>query len=268
VTNAAGSILLTFHVFTFPRGFFVTFQSPITRIPFDALPPFLYLPWRMIITIDGPAGTGKSTVAQQVAERIGFDFLDTGAMYRAVGLEAVRRHANLQDARELAFVVKHCRIRFDWSRKPPGLLLNDEPVGHLLRGTEVTRAASFVAAVTAVREQLVNEQQQIGREHGKLLTEGRDQGTVVFPAAELKIYLDAAPQERARRRVAQLRARGETVDLSQVLAEIFERDQRDAGRTVGPLAVPRDAVVIDTTSITREQVIDEIVRHARLRGAQ
>jgi cytidylate kinase len=221
----------------------------------------------MIITIDGPAGTGKSTVAQQVAERIGFDFLDTGAMYRAVGLEAVRKRANLQDARELGFLAKHCRIRFDWTQKPPALFLNEEPVGHLLRGTEVTRAASLVATVPTVREQLVSEQQQIGRDHGKLLTEGRDQGTVVFPGAELKIYLDATPQERARRRVAQLRARGETVELSLVLAEILERDQRDAGRAVGPLAIPRDAVVVDTTSITRDQVVEEIVRHARLRGA-
>lgn len=222
----------------------------------------------MIVTIDGPAGTGKSTVAQQVAERIGFDFLDTGAMYRAIGLEAVRRNANLQDARELAFVVKHCRIRFDWRQRPPALLLNDEPVGHLLRGTEVTRAASFVATVPAVREQLVGEQQQIGREHGKLLTEGRDQGTVVFPDAELKVYLDATPQERARRRVAQLRTRGEVLELSTVLAEILERDKRDAGRAVGPLAVPHNAVVIDTTNITREQVVDEIVRHAQARGAK
>ena len=222
----------------------------------------------MIITIDGPAGTGKSTVAQQVAERIGFDFLDTGAMYRAVGLAAVRRSANLEDARELAFMVKHCRIRFDWSQRPPSLLLNDEPVGHLLRGTEVTRAASFVAKVPAAREQLVAEQQQIGREHDNLLTEGRDQGTVVFPDAALKVYLDATPLERARRRVAQLRARGEVVEPGAVLTEILERDHRDASRTVGPLAIPRDAVVIDTTSITREQVVDEIVRHATARGAK
>lgn len=222
----------------------------------------------MIITIDGPAGTGKSTVAQQVAERIGFDFLDTGAMYRAIGLEAVRRNANLEDARELAFMVKHCRIRFDWSQRPPSLLLNDEPVGHLLRGTEVTRAASFVARVPAVREQLVGEQQQIGREHGKLLTEGRDQGTVVFPEAALKVYLDATPQERARRRVAQFRARGEIVDPTAVLTEILERDERDVGREVGPLAVPRNAVVIDTTNITREQVVEDIVRHAFSRGAK
>jgi cytidylate kinase len=222
----------------------------------------------MIITIDGPAGTGKSTVAQRVAEHIGFDFLDTGAMYRAVGFEAVRRNVNLHDARELAFVVKHCRIRFDWNQRPPALLLNDEPVGHLLRGSEVTRAASLAATVPAVREQLVAEQRQIGREHGNLLTEGRDQGTVVFPDAPLKVYLDATPQERARRRVVQLRARGEVVEPGAVLAEIIERDKRDAGRAIGPLAMPRDAVVIDTTSITQEQVVDQIVRHARARGAK
>jgi cytidylate kinase len=220
----------------------------------------------MIVTIDGPAGTGKSTVAQHVAERIGFDFLDTGAMYRAVGLEAVRRGANLQNARELASIVRHCAIRFDWSQRPPALLLNDEPTGHLLRTAEVTRAASLVATVPAVREQLVRQQQQIGREHGKLLTEGRDQGTVVFPEAQLKLYLDATPQERARRRVAQLRDRGEILDYAAVLAEIVDRDQRDAGRSIGPLAVPGDAVIIDTTSLTLEQVVDRIVQVARERG--
>jgi cytidylate kinase len=114
----------------------------------------------------------------------------------------------------------------------------------------------------------VREQQQIGREHGNLLTEGRDQGTVAFPEAELKIYLDATAEERARRRIVQLRARGEVVEPGAVLSEILERDKRDASRAVGPLAVPRDAVVIDTTSIPREQVVDEIVHHARARGAK
>ena len=116
----------------------------------------------MIITIDGPAGTGKSSVALTVAEQLGFDFLDTGAMYRAIALEALRRNVSLEDSRELAFIAKHCRIAFDWTRKPPGLRLNDEPVGHLLRSGEVTRAASFIAVVPAIREQLVLEQQRIG----------------------------------------------------------------------------------------------------------
>ena len=217
----------------------------------------------MIITIDGPAGTGKSTVAHAVAERLGFDFLDTGAMYRAIGLEALRREADLNDARTLAFIARHARIEFDWSRHPPGVLLCGEPVGHLLRGGEATRAASYVAVVPAIREMLVAEQQRIGRERPNLVTEGRDQGTVVFPHAELKFYLDATPQERARRRVGQLRARGEIVDYQEVLNGIMARDTRDATRTVGPLAVPADAEVIDTTSLTQEQVIDSIVGRAR-----
>ena len=213
----------------------------------------------MIITIDGPAGTGKSTVAQAVARRLGFDFLDTGAMYRAIGLEALRREANLDDPRELAFIAKHCRIAFDWSRQPPGVLLNDEPVGHLLRGGEATRAASYVAMVPAIREALVADQQRIGRERPDLVTEGRDQGTIVFPDAGAKFYLDAAPAERARRRAAQLRARGEVVDFQELLNQILARDQRDAGRAVGPLATPSDATVVDTTSITQEEVIDAII---------
>ena len=217
----------------------------------------------MIITIDGPAGTGKSTVAREVAGRLGFDFLDTGAMYRAVALEVIRRRADLRDTRELGFVVRHCRIAFDWSKQPPGVLLNGELVAHLLRGSEVTSAASHVAAVPAVREQLVREQQRIGHEHGNLVTEGRDQGTVVFPNAQLKIYLDATAEERARRRVAQLRSRGEIAHHDEVLREIRERDQRDSTRSVGPLTIPPRAQVIDTTHLTEQQVIDQIVNLAR-----
>src|SRR5688572_597839 len=216
----------------------------------------------MVITIDGPAGTGKSSVALAVAERLGFDFLDTGAMYRAIGVAALRREINLEDARELAFVAKHARIEYDWSKHPPGVLLNDEPVGHLLRGAEATRAASYVAVVPAIREMLVKQQQEIGRSHRDLVTEGRDQGTVVFPNAELKFYLDASPAERARRRVHQLRARGEIVDYQEVLDQIESRDQRDKSRKFGPLSVPADAEVVDTTKLTQDQVIDHIVERA------
>ena len=220
----------------------------------------------MIITIDGPAGTGKSTVARAVADRLGYDFLDTGAMYRAVGLEAVRRQANLEDARELSYIAKHVRIEFDWSQHPPGVLLNDEPVAHLLRGGEATRAASYVAAVPAVRELLVRQQRQIGASRTDLVTEGRDQGSVVFPDAGLKFFLDASPAERARRRVAQLRHRGEIVDYGEVLKQIVARDTRDSSRSVGPLVVPKDAEVIDTTKLTEDEVVDRIVSRAR-RGA-
>ena len=219
----------------------------------------------MIITIDGPAGTGKSTVARAVADRLGYDFLDTGAMYRAVGLEAVRRQADLEDARELSYIAKHVRIEFDWSQHPPGVLLNGEPVAHLLRGGEATRAASYVAAVPAVRELLVRQQRQIGASRTDLVTEGRDQGSVVFPDAGLKFFLDASPAERARRRVAQLRHRGEIVDYGEVLKQIVARDTRDSSRSVGPLVVPKDAEVIDTTALTEDQVVDGIVARVRSR---
>src|SRR6266851_445256 len=167
----------------------------------------------MIITIDGPAGTGKSTVAQAVADRLGYDFLDTGAMYRAIGLEALRRRAKLDDPRELAFIAEHCRIEFDYATKPPGVLLNGQAVGHLLRGKDATAAASYVAVVPAIRELMVRQQQEIGRRRP-------DQGTVVFPEAAMKFFLDATPQERARRRAAQLRARGEVVEYQEILGEI------------------------------------------------
>src|SRR4051812_15782661 len=217
----------------------------------------------MVITIDGPAGTGKSSVAHTVAKRLGFDFLDTGAMYRAIGLEALRREANLEDPRELAFIARHVRIGFDYAKHPPGVMLNGEPVGHLVRSGEATRAASYVAQVPAIREMLVAQQRQIGKDRPNLVTEGRDQGSVVFPDAEVKVYLDATPAERARRRAAQLRARGEIVDHAELLAQIVARDQRDKSRSVGPLAVPQGAVVIDTTTLTQDQVVDRIVDVAR-----
>lgn len=217
----------------------------------------------MIITLDGPAGTGKSSVALAVADRLGFDFLDTGAMYRAIGLEAIRRNADLDDSRGLAYIASHCRIEFDWSSHPPGVVLNGEPVTHLIRGSEPTRAASKVAAVGPVREQLVEQQRRVGRERPNLVTEGRDQGSVVFPDARFKFYLDATAEERARRRAAQLRARGEIVDPLQILREIRERDHRDSTRAVGPLTVPRGATVIDSTGKSQEQVVDEIVAHVK-----
>jgi CMP/dCMP kinase len=222
----------------------------------------------MIITIDGPAGTGKSTVAQAqaLAQRLGFDFLDTGAMYRAVGLEALRRNASLEDPRELTFIARHIRIDFDWAKRPPLVMLNGDVVGHLLRGGEATRAASYVAVVPAIRELLVAQQQRIGRERDNLVTEGRDQGTVVFPAAEFKFYLDASPQERARRRAAQLRARGEIVDVNEILSQIVARDTRDASRSVGPLAIPADAEVIDTTGLSQQDVVDRMI--ARVQSGQ
>lgn len=219
----------------------------------------------MIITIDGPAGTGKSSVAQAVAAQLGFDFLDTGAMYRAVALAALRRGCNLQDPRELAFVARHARIVLDFSQRPPAVLLNGENVGHQLRGGQVTGAASFVAQVPEIRQLLVEQQRQVGQARPNLVSEGRDQGTVVFPDAQLKFYLDADPAERVRRRANQLRARGEVVDLAQLHRQMIERDTRDSKRATGPLSRAADAQVIDTTRLSQQQVVDKIVAVARAR---
>jgi cytidylate kinase len=220
----------------------------------------------MIITIDGPAGTGKSSVSQQVARRLGYAFLDTGAMYRAVALEALRREIDLDNVREVAFAARHAGIEFDWSVYPPGVVLNGEPVTHLLRSAEVTSAASRVAVVPAVREMLVGQQRRIGNAHGNIVTEGRDQGSIVFPGAQYKFYLDATPAERARRRAAQLRARGEIVDVMEIQRQMEDRDARDTGRAVGPLAVPKDAHLIDTTSMSEQQVIERIISIVQQKG--
>ena len=213
----------------------------------------------MIVTLDGPAGTGKSSVARRVAARVGFDFLDTGAMYRAIGYEALRREADLDDARELAWVARHCRLDFDWAQEPPALRLNGEDVTGRLRGAEATRAASYVAQVADVRSMLVEQQQRIGREHTNLVTEGRDQGSVVFPDAELKFFLDADSAERARRRAAQLRERGEVVDVGEIQRDIEERDRRDRNRAVAPLRPAEGANLIDTTDMTQDEVTNQIV---------
>lgn len=219
----------------------------------------------MIITIDGPAGTGKSSVARRVAEQLGFDFLDTGAMYRAVGLEAVRREIDLTNRNELIVAARACRISFDWSRHPPRLVLNGNDVTDQLRTDRVTEAASHVAVVDDVRAVLVEQQKRIGTEHSNLVTEGRDQGTVVFPDASLKFFLDASLDERARRRHAELRAKAENVDYWKVYHDMDERDRRDRNRAVAPLRPAADAIVVDTTKMSRDEVVAHIVNIARER---
>jgi cytidylate kinase len=179
----------------------------------------------------------------------------------------LRRHANLEDARELTYIAEHCRIEFDYTTRPPGVNLNGQPVGHLLRGKDATAAASYVSVVPAIREMLVKQQQEIGRRWPNLVTEGRDQGTVVFPDAALKFFLDATPAERAKRRVTQLRSRGEIVDYKEILNGIIARDERDRNRPVGALRPAGDAQIIDTTAMTMDQVIEEIVgRAGQVRG--
>ena len=207
----------------------------------------------MIITIDGPAGAGKSSVARRLAQRLGFYFLDTGAMYRAVALAALRRGIDVSQPDLLAALVDELDIRVDGDR----VLLDGEDVGQAIRTSEVTALVSAVADHPRVRQRLVQLQRQAA-EGRNIVTEGRDQGTVVFPDADLKIFLTASPEVRARRRQAELLARGESIELDELLQQIKERDRRDQSRQVGPLRKAGDAVEINTDSLSLDEVVDRI----------
>ena len=212
----------------------------------------------MIITIDGPAGSGKSSVAKALAQRLGFETLDTGAMYRAIALAVTRAAIDESNTAELQRVLGGSRIEM-----PPGrVILNGEDVSGLIRTPEVSAAASRLAAMSEVRRFLVALQRKIG--HGRnLVTEGRDQGTVVFPDAAHKFFLHADAHERARRRWRELQARGLTTGLETVLAEQNARDLRDASRDDSPMQPAPDAIVIDTTHLTPGEVLDRLEQEIR-----
>ena len=211
-----------------------------------------------IVTIDGPSGGGKSTVSRALAARLGFTYLDTGAMYRAVAYKCRREGVDPQDEVRLGALLGTTRIDL----LPPAeggddvrVLLDGEEVGDLLRTPEMGLLASRVSAQPLVRRHLTRLQQQIG-EAGAVVAEGRDTGTVVFPRAAWKFYLDASAEVRARRRAAQLRGKGEQVDEEQLLAEIVQRDRDDRERAIAPLTVAADAVRIDSTHLPAEAVVD------------
>jgi cytidylate kinase len=203
---------------------------------------------RMIVAIDGPAGAGKSTIARRVADRSGFLYIDTGAMYRAVALAALRAAVPLDNQTALARIADEAQIELGAS-----VMLNGEDVSEAIRTPEVSQAASKVSAAPGVRVALVRKQQAMGARN-RAVMEGRDIGTVVFPRAEVKIFLTASPEERARRRVEELRAKGVAADHADVAREMRERDLRDSTREVSPLRKADDAVEVDTTGLTLEQV--------------
>lgn len=212
----------------------------------------------MIITIDGPAGAGKSTVARSLARRLGFTFLDTGAMYRAVTLAAFRRRLPWDDADAMADLSRHVRIYLD----DDSVWLDGDDVTDAIRTLEVTSLVRYAANNPQVREEMVRLQRAAVA--GKnVVTEGRDQGTVVFPQAELKIFLTAGPEERARRRLRDLNARGEYPTFAEVLAKQNARDASDQDRDVGPLVAADDAVHLVSDGHTLEEVIDLIEAMAR-----
>jgi cytidylate kinase len=212
----------------------------------------------VIVTIDGPAGSGKSAAALQLARKLGIPHLDTGAMYRAVALDALEEGI-LADPDRIAQRCRLLSLTFDFSRSPAPILLNGHDVSEQIRAPRVTEVTWVAADNPWVREELVRLQRQIGREQGSLVTEGRDQGTIVFPNADFKFYLNAHPEERARRRIAQLAAKGISAEQSDVLEQILQRDMRDQARAVGPLARPKDALDIDTTDLTLEETVDAMI---------
>jgi CMP/dCMP kinase len=206
---------------------------------------------RIVIAVDGPAGAGKSTASRTLAGRLGYAYVDTGAMYRAVGVIAHLRGVALDDDEALARLVGG--LRFE-PRDVGGLAVDGTDVSVEIRRADAGELASRVSTRPVVRERLVAPQRALGA-GGGVVMEGRDIGTVVFPNAEVKLYLTADPIERARRRAAELRARGETVDEAALAREIAARDERDSARSHSPLRPATDALRLDTTGLTLEQVV-------------
>jgi cytidylate kinase len=204
----------------------------------------------MIVTIDGPAGSGKSTAARRLAERLGFDFLDTGAMYRAVALEVLSRGIDIGDVAQVVQVAHAADIE----ALGPVVRARGRDVTAAIRTPEVSSAASKVAAIPEVRTELVRLQRQAA-ERRNVVSEGRDQGTVVFPLAECKFYLTADPNERARRRQLELAEQGETIAVQDLLRQILERDNRDQTRDTAPLRPADDAIRIDTSHLSPDEMV-------------
>ena len=210
-----------------------------------------------VVTVDGPSGSGKGTIGRGVAARLGWHLLDSGALYRLVGLAAARQRVGLNDADALAAVAAVMRVRF--SADAERVELEGADVTTSLRTENAGEAASRVAAMPAVREALLQRQRDFARPPG-LVADGRDMGTVVFPGATLKVFLTASAEERASRRHKQLKEKGIDVSLPDLSWDIAQRDARDASRSVAPLKPASDARVIDSTSLTPEEVIARILK--------
>ncbi len=216
----------------------------------------------VVVAIDGPAGAGKSTIARRVAEKLGYVYIDSGAMYRAVALWALRLGIGLEDVQRLEQLAREARIEL-----LPGagrVLLNGEDVSEAIRCPEVSQAASKVSMLPGVRRAMVAAQRRMSA-GASVVMEGRDIGTVVFPAADVKIFLDANPEVRARRRLLEAAGRGEAVTEDEMARQMAERDRRDSTRAEAPLIQAPDAVYLDTSSLSIDQVEEIILRLVRER---
>ena len=219
---------------------------------------------KLVVTIDGPAASGKSTTARTVARRLGYNYLDTGAMYRAMGLKAINTGVDVVDEAGMAELARNTDIDVRTLASGTRIILDGVDVTEALRSPEVSAAASAVAALGPVRERMVEIQREIGS-GGGIVAEGRDIGSVVFPRAEVKIYLDADLRTRAERRKKELNGKGTRVELARVERDIRSRDKTDSNRQHSPLVVPDGATIVDTTYLTIEEQIEEVLREVRAR---
>ncbi len=222
----------------------------------------------IIVTIDGPAGTGKSTVAAGLARRLGLEFLDTGAMYRAIAWRALEAGIDPRDNDAVTALALASTLRFDWKADPPELFVDGRACGEAIRTPAVTAAVAIVACNAEVRRAMVRQQRAIAAAHPRLVTEGRDQGSAVFPDATVRIYLDASPEIRAQRRAEQLQSKGVHVDAAAILASIISRDASDRARSEGPLVRPVGAAVVDTGNLAVESVVDALELIVRQRATR
>ena len=217
---------------------------------------------KLIVAIDGPAGVGKSTVAKRLAHELGYTYMDTGAMYRAFAWKVMQDEIDLEDETSLRKILSETKIDLKKDNGQLRVFLDEVDITDRIRTPVLSQMASKVSTLRAVRERMVELQRAMGREGG-VVVEGRDIGTIVFPKAEVKIYLDASSQERARRRFEELKAQGKGINLKETLKEMEERDRRDQEREVAPLRKAKDAVVIDSTQLDAEGVMERIMREVR-----
>ena len=218
------------------------------------------------IAIDGPAGAGKSTIAKLAAKELGFIYIDTGAMYRTIALYLIREHVDCEDEQALSDALRSIEVEISYTDGVQQLILNGENVTDLIRTEEVSQMASVSSAKPQVRQKLL-QLQRTAAEKYDVIMDGRDIGTVILPDAQLKIYLTASIEERARRRYMEMQEKGIECDLHEIEADIAERDERDMNREVSPLKQAEDAVLIDSSHMTITDVCEKICELAKNAGA-